>query len=101
MERFLVAVEPLNELNKAALGQEGFRFGRLFPLVLDADGNTAVEKGELAEPVCQRAVVELENGEDLRIGLEPDRGTAALGLAQHGELLHRLAADERHVVPLP
>ena len=100
VQRLLVAVEPLDELDQAALGQERLRLGRLLPLVLDADRHAAVEERELAQPVGQGGVVELEDGEDLGVGLEADDGAGALGLAQHRELLDRLAPDEAHVVPL-
>ena len=98
VERLLVAVEPLDELHQAALGEEGLRLGRLLPLVLDRDAHALVEERELAEPVGQRGVVELQHGEDLGIGLEPDGGARAPRLADGLELPHGLAAHERHPV---
>ena len=101
MERLLVPVEPLDELDQAALGEEGLALGRLLPLILDGDRDAPVEERELPQPVGQGGVVELEDREDLRIRLEPNRRARALGLAQDVELLDRLAPHEPHVVPLP
>ena len=99
MGGLLVPVQPLDELGQPALGVERFALA-LFALVLDRDRDPLVEERELSQPVRQGGVVELENLEDLRVGLEADRRAGAARLAEHIELLHRLAADERHVVPV-
>ena len=75
--------------------------GRLLPLILDGDGDAPVEERELAQPIGQGGVVELQDGEDLGIGLEADGRALPFALPSTVELLGGLAPDEAHVVPLP
>ena len=83
MDGRLVLVQVLDELDDAALVEEGV--GALVALVLDDDLEAAVEEGQLPQPVRER--VEGERGllEDLRIGLEADDRAVLLGGLALGE----------------
>src|SRR6185295_1464651 len=99
MDRRLVLVEVLDELDDAALVEKGV--AAAVPLVLDDDLEPLVEEGELAEPVRER--VEGEGGllEDLRVGLEPDDRAVLGGLVGRGQLALRnavLVALRPHLV---
>ena len=87
MDRGLVLVEVLDELDDAALVEEGV--ATPVALVLDDDLQALVEERELAQAVRQR--VEGVGGlfEDLGVGLEGDGGAALLRLPDDGELLLR------------
>ena len=65
--------------------------GLVLSLVDELDPDARIQEGQLAKALGQHVVVELDVGEDLRAGLETDRGTARLGLAhgRHGRLLGR------------
>jgi hypothetical protein len=95
---FLFRLSHWNELDQAAFGVEGLFLGRRLALVLERDPDAPVEERQLPEPVGEGAVAELEDGEDLIVGLEPDRRAGALGLADSLELLLGLAPHERHVM---
>ena len=79
VQRLLVPVEPLRRTRP---GRPWRRTSRSFvwssrsSLMVMRDA--LVQERELAQPVGQGGVVELEDGEDLGIGLEPDRGARAL-----------------------
>jgi hypothetical protein len=89
VDRRLVLVEVLDELDDAALVEEGV--AALVPLVLDDDLEALVEEGHLAEPVGER--VEGERGllEDLAVRLELHDGAVLGGLLAGGELAQRHA----------
>ena len=61
-------------------------------LVVDGDGDAAVQEGELAQALRQRVEAVLGGLEDLRIGLEGDLGAALLGRAGDFQRLDRIAA---------
>jgi len=62
----------LNELSDTAAIIKLVRFFRLFPLVLDGDANSLIEKRLLAQPLGELVKNELDRIEDLRIRFESD-----------------------------
>ena len=87
MDGRLVLVQVLDELDDAALVEEGVR--ALVALVLDDDLEPLVEEGQLAEPVGER--VEGERGllEDLAVRLEADDRAVLGGLLSRREVALR------------
>src|SRR5256885_14801602 len=100
MQGAAVADYPLHEFGQAALIVEGLFLRASLPLVLQHDRERLVQKCELAQPVGDGGIVEARLGENLRVGLEPDRRAGALRLADDLELLLGVPALERHVVSL-
>ena len=96
-----VADDPLHEFGQAALIVEGLFLRAPLALVLENDRERLVQEGELAQAVGDGGVVEARVREDLGVGLEPDRRTRAFRLANDLELLLRVPALERHVMPFP
>src|SRR3984893_3145376 len=84
VDRRLVLVQVFDELDDAALVEEGV--ARPVALVLDDDLESLVEERELAQTVRER--VEGEHGllEDLAVRLEAHDGPVLRGLLPHGEL---------------
>ena len=89
VDRRLVLVQVLDELDDAALVEEGV--AALVALVLDDDLEALVEEGQLAEPVRQRVERERRLLEDLRVGLEADDGPVLGRLLAGGEVALRHA----------
>src|SRR5262249_9280750 len=87
MDRRLVLIEVLDELDDAALVEEAV--APLVALVLDDDLEALVQKGQLAQSIGQR--VERERGllEDLRIRLEADDRAVLGGLLAGREVALR------------
>src|SRR6185503_10769460 len=96
VERVLGAVQVLDEAGDAALVAE--LGGAAAALVLDLDEHAAVQERLLAHPLRQGVVVELEDGEDLRVGSEADLGAGAVALADR---LDRLLWDAAVVDLVP
>src|SRR5690349_5415680 len=90
VDRGLVLVQVLDELDDAALVEEGV--APPVALVLDDDLEALVEERELAQAVRER--VEGEHGllEDLAIRLEAHDGPVLRGLLSRGELAGRHSA---------
>jgi hypothetical protein len=63
----------------------------LVPLVDELDADAGVQERELAQALLQDLVLELDVGEDLVAGLEPDRRAALVAGADHGQGRHRVA----------
>ena len=82
----LVLVQILDERDDPAFVQELVRLA--VALVVERDGDAAVEEGELAQTLGERVEAELGGLEDLRVRLEGDLGAALLGRA--GDLESRL-----------
>ena len=103
VQNLFLVVEELHHLPEAALGVEDLTLLHSLALVLERDADALVQIGQLAQPVGDGVVIELELGEDRVIGLEPDRRAARLGVdfVEHLELRHGVAALEVHVVLLP
>ena len=79
VQRRLGAVEVGDELAQP-LGREELGVpGLVAPLVGQADPHALVEEGQLAEPLLQRVVVEVDLGEDLGVGQEADLRAGGLG----------------------
>src|SRR5262249_24139288 len=89
MDRRLVLVEVLDELDDAALVEE--RVAPLVPLVLDDDLESLVEERELPQPVRERVEAERDLLEDLRIRLESHDRAVLRGLLAGGQLRLRHA----------
>src|SRR5881409_63760 len=100
VQRLAVAEQVLHELGEPALVDERLFLQRALALVLERDGEALVQEGELAQPGGKGGVVEPGLREDRGVRLEPDGRAGALRLADHLELLRRLAALERHVMAL-
>src|SRR5438876_1887001 len=100
VQRLAVAEQVLHELGEPALVDERLFLQRALALVLERDGEALVQEGELAQPGGEGGVVEPSLREDRGVRLEPDGRAGALRLADHLELLRRLAALERHVMAL-
>ncbi len=98
VERLLVAVEILHELDQTALVEELLHLGSLLALVGQHDPDAAVEEGELAEPLRQGVPRVFQHRENLRVGLEGHRGAGAGRHPDHAQLLGGVAADKRHLV---
>ena len=90
-QRLLGAVEIAHELFEAAVVEqfEGLHVG--MAAVGEHDAHAGVEEGELAQPVLQRPVVELDHGEGLGRRQEGDLGAAA-SLIGAGDVLRLVAA---------
>src|SRR5262245_62547634 len=89
MNRGLVLVEVLDELDDPALVQE--RVAPLVALVLDDDLEPLVEERQLAQAIGERVEGERRLLEDLWVGLEADDGAVLRGLLALGELVLRHA----------
>src|SRR6266545_2342308 len=90
MNRRLVLVQVLDELDDPALVEKGVR--ALVSLVLDDDFEAFVEEGELAEPIGERVEGKSRLLEDLRVRLE------ANDRAVLGALLPRRQLTRRHPI---
>ena len=78
VQRLLVAVEPLARTRtRPPLAKNVSSLRRLVALVLERDRDALVQERQLAQPVGEGVVVELEVGEDLGVGLEADRRAGA------------------------
>ena len=79
VEDILVAVQPRHVLGDTSLVEEV----RLLAdaLVLEGDGEAAIEKRQLAHAVFERVVLERGVGEDLGVGPEGDLGAGMVGRA--------------------
>ena len=97
----LVLVEEAHILADAAL--IAHLLGPLLPLalILDGDGQAAVEEGLLAHAVVQDLIVVDRLVEHLGVGLEAHGGTVFLRLADHVDRLEDVAAAEAHLIDLP
>src|SRR5262245_11935098 len=84
VNRRLVLVEVLDELDDAALVEEGV--AALVALVLDDDLEALVEEGELAQPIREGIEGERRLLEDLRVWLELHDGAVLGRLLARGEL---------------
>ena len=60
-------VQMLDERDDSALVLEYLLFDRLFPLVLERDLESLIQKGELTKPLRQHVEAEVERLEDLPI----------------------------------
>ena len=98
MDGIAVAVDVRDELADAALVMELLL--ALRKLLAQGDVDALVQEGQLAQPVHHRVPVELQHAEDLGVGREGDLRAGGLGLADHLQLRHRVAALETHVVDL-
>src|SRR5581483_6583676 len=87
VQRLARAVEPLDELHEAALGEERLR--ALAHLVLEGDPEALVEEAHLPQARGDGVEVERGGAEDLRVGLEADGG-AVVGLAALAQDVHGL-----------
>ena len=87
----LVLVQVLDERDDAAVVVEAMALAG-FALVVERDGDAGVEERELAQAAGERVEAEVDDLEDLRVGLERDLRAAALGRAGDGEIGERLAA---------
>src|ERR1044071_10486253 len=83
MDRSLVLVQVLDELDDAALVEE--RVVTLVALVRDDDLEPAVEEGQLAQAVRQRGERERRLLEDRGVGLEANDGAVLLGGLTRGQ----------------
>ena len=84
MNRRLVLIEVLDELDDAALVEEGVV--AIVALVLDDDLEALVEEGHLAQPVRQGVERERDLLEDLRVRLEADDGAVLGRLVAGGDV---------------
>ena len=87
----LVLVQVLDERDDAAVVVEAMALAG-FALIVERDRDAGVQERELAQAAGERVEAELDELEDLRIGLERDLGAAALGGAGDGQVGQRLAA---------
>ena len=85
-----VLIQILDERVDAAFVQEVVRLA--VALVLDGDGDAAVQEGELPQPLRQGVEAVFDGLEDLRIRLERDLGAALLRGPGDLERDHRIAA---------
>jgi hypothetical protein len=89
VHRALGAVEVRDEGLQAARVLEGL--GLAVALVREVDAHAGVEERELAQPLGEDVVVELDVREDGRRGLEAHAGAGAVGGADLGERRDRVA----------
>ena len=89
MHRGLAAVQVAHERGQSALVLE--HLGFLVALVHQFDAYAGVEKGQLAQALCESLVIERDVRKDLRARLEAQRGAALLRLADRCERRLRLA----------
>ena len=90
VDRRLVLVQILDEGDDPAFVEELVRLA--VALVVERDGDAAVQERELAQPLRERVEAEFRRLEDLRVGLERDLGAALLGRAGDLEIALRRAA---------
>ena len=91
VDHALVLVQVLDERDDAAVVVEAMVLARL-ALIVERDRDAGVQERELAQAAGQRVEAEVDDLEDLRVGLERDLGAAALGGAGDREVAERLAA---------
>src|SRR5437660_5892 len=82
----------LDERHDPTLVLEYLFFDRLFPLILECDLESFVQKSELAKSLRQHIEAEVECLENLTVGLERDCRATAFGFTRHLERGSRLAA---------
>ncbi len=89
MHRRLAAIQVADESGQAAFVLK--HLGFFVALVDEFDAHAGIEKGQLAQALRERFVVERDVREDLRARLEAQRSAALLRITDRGERRLRLA----------